>query len=352
MPFNVTTRSVRDIDNDDTICIPDHQRPYVWDGRRAAQFIMTILSGLPTHALFLYQEVSGGKLKKWLEDGQQRWLTVRGYMHPDDENNKDIVKSWAKWDDRVVPTKFDDLSAEKKEKIKSYMFTIYTIEKIDFVERMDLFQRLQDGKPLTNGQRFNACTNTPIVRLAKRILNDPRCRTIWVLPANLTDKGGDTKGFTYLTNAMAIASGIAVKNPDYIVTSYNLLGPHINNKYDDADANQRLDKVIDIYERADKAYPIGKAAMKKQWAVGTYTGYILFNLLQDDIDWAKDSQMWVDYIVRCRKDRAAYNILQSSKPKSRNWTSERWSLGLDYVRDPSLADNVSDATEDTDEDDD
>jgi hypothetical protein len=349
MPFNVTTRSVRDIDNDDTICIPEHQRPYVWDGRRAALFIETILSGLPTHALFLYQEVNDGKLKKWLEDGQQRWLTVRGYMHPEDEKNKDIVKSWAKWDDY---TKFEDLSAENKEKIKSYMFTIYTIEKIDFVERMMLFQRLQDGKPLTNGQRFNACSNMSIVRLAKRILNDARCRIIWALPSNLTDKGGDTKGFTYLTNAMAIASGIAVKNVSYIVTSYNLLGPHINIKYDDADANQRLDKLIDVYQRADKAYPVGKATVKKQWAVGTYTGYILFNLLQSDIDWEKDSQMWVDYIVRCRKDKAAYNILQSSKPKSRNWTSDRWSLGLEYVRDPSLADDVSDATEeDQDEDD-
>ena len=348
MPYNVTIRSVRDIDGDESIDIPEHQRPYVWDGMRAAAFIETILSGLPTHALFFYQEVSGGKLKKWIEDGQQRWMTVKGYMHP--EENEVTVKNWKKWPSNVTG-KFEDLSADKKEKIKNYMFTIYTIENVSYNDRMCLFQRLQDGKPLTNGQRFNACGNTSIVRLAKRILTDSRCRTIWALPANLTDTGGDNKSFTYLTNAVAIAGGLALENGDLIVTTYNIIGPHLNKKYNDVEVNQRLDKLIDVFQRADKEYPIGKIELKKQWPVGTYIGYILFNLFQPDIDWEKDSQMWVDYIVRCRKDKAAYSIIKKSMPTERNWSENRWSRGLEYVRDPSLADDVSDVTEDDEEED-
>jgi len=342
MPFSVSTRSVRSLLADETLDIPEHQRPYVWDGKKASAFIASILDDLPTHALFLYQAVEGGMLKKWLEDGQQRWLTVKGYIRDTDV----ITMSWKRWNESGtnVPDKYSNLSEENKQKILNYSFTIYTIENMSYDARMCLFQRLQDGKALTNGQRFNACVNMPLVRLAKRIMDDPRCHAVW-------GKRVESKGFTALTNAVAIAAGLALKNDDHIVTSYNILGPDLNKPYNDVDVNQRLDKLLDVYNRAQEVCRVGITELKKQWAVGYFTGYILYNLNQPDIDWDSDSQMWVDYIVRCRKDKAAYYILKSSQPASRAWNSVRWGKGLQHVRNPELVEIVNSNSDDGDESD-
>ena len=183
----------------------------------------------------------------------------------------------------------------------------------------------------------------PLVRLAKRILDDPRCHSVW-------GRRVESKGYTALTNAVAIAAGLALKNNDHIVTSYNILGPHLNKPYDDVDVNQRLDKLLDVYNRAQEAYKVGIIELKKQWLVGYYTGYILYNLNQPDIDWEADSQMWVEYIVRCRRDKAAYYILKSSQPASRAWNSVRWGKGLQHVRNPELIDVLRPSSDDDEDD--
>lgn len=341
MTFSVSTRSVRSLLSDETLDIPEHQRPYVWDGKKASAFIESVLSDLPTHALFLYQAVEGGMLKKWLEDGQQRWLTIKGYIH----DIEHIKANWKRWNESGtdVSINYSDLSEQNKQKILNYSFTIYTLENMSYDDRMCLFQRLQDGKALTNGQRFNACINMPLVRLAKRILDDPRCHAVW-------GRRVESKGYTALTNAVAIAAGLALKNNDHIVTSYNILGPHLNKPYDDVDVNQRLDKLLDVYNRAQEAYKVGIIELKKQWLVGYFTGYILYNLNQPDIDWEADSQMWVDYIVRCRRDKAAYYILKSSQPASRAWNSVRWGKGLQHVRNPELIDVLRPSSDDDEDD--
>lgn len=341
MTFSVSTRSVRSLLSDETLDIPEHQRPYVWDGKKASAFIESVLSDLPTHALFLYQAVEGGMLKKWLEDGQQRWLTIKGYI----QNIKDIKANWKRWNESGTDVQeyYSDLSEQNKQKILNYQFTIYTLENMSYDDRMCLFQRLQDGKALTNGQRFNACINMPLIRLAKRILDDPRCHAIW-------GRRVESKGYTALTNAVAIAAGLALQNDDRIVTSYNLLGPDLHKPYDEEDVNQRLYYLIDIYNRAQEVCKVGINDLKKQWPVGYFTGYILYNMNQPDIDWKADSQMWVDFIVRCRRDKAAYYILKSSQPASRNWTRERWGKGLEHVRNPELIDVLHSSSDEDDDD--
>jgi hypothetical protein len=52
---------------------------------------------------------------------------------------------------------------------------------------------------------------------------------------------------------------------------------------------------------------------------------------QQGRDWEHDKRMWVDYIVRVRREPSAILILQYNAPASRNWTRERWEQGLQNI---------------------
>lgn len=131
----------------------------------------------------------------------------------------------------------------------------------------DLFQRLQDGKPLTNGQRFHA-RNHPIVNLAKRMIKDRRCEAVWGVKA-------DTATKMHLANMVAIASGLAWGNPDLISNSYDIISREMakpeSEHMDNALIEERLEKLLDVYRQADERLIISSTNRKKQWNPGMYS---------------------------------------------------------------------------------
>ena len=338
MPSRVFSNTIKEMLEDGAICIPEHQRPYIWDTKKAALFIDTIMDDLPTQSIFMYEEILNGELKRWLEDGQQRWLTVSKFV------NGDFGDS-VKWNGK----KYDEFSLEEKLMFQNYKFTVQMMYKMPMEKRLTLFQRLQDGKPLTNGQRFHACSHKPLVMLAKRImLNNERCTAVW-------GKKNDTASKTFLANCMAIASGLALNNDNKIVTSYALLGEDVfaTTTLDEELIESRLSKLLDVYARVQAECPVNEVEKRKQWNVGMYTGYILYTMRQPDRNWEEDAKMWVDYIVRVRRDASAIKILKHKAPASRNWNRERWQQGLENVvlakENPGWSPTASVYTEEEDE---
>jgi len=315
MPSRSFSNTIADMLDDSAICIPEHQRPYIWDAKKASLFIDTIMEDLPTQAIFMYEEISDGELKRWLEDGQQRWITVCRFVNGESADS-------VKWNGKT----FDDFSHQEKFKFLGYKFTIQMMYKLDKDRRLMLFQRLQDGKPLSNGQRFHACGDKPLVKLAKKLMADDRVIALW-------GKKTDTKSKTFLANCMAIASGLALNNDNKIVTSYAILGEDAfsNTPLDNDLVESRLWKLLDVYSRAHAICPINETEKRKLWNVGLYTGYILYTMRQPDRDWEEDSKMWVDYIVQVRRESSAIRILKHNAPASRNWNRERWQTGLDNL---------------------
>ena len=298
---------------DASIDIPAHQRPYVWDHTRAQKFIETILEGLPTHSLFMYEEVVDGDIKHWLEDGQQRWFTVVKFVS-------------GEFGDKVTYAGrvYANLSEEEKNAIMNYKFVITMMKRVPIEKRLELFQRLQDGKPLTNGQRFHACrTNMDVVKFAEKIVTDPVATAVWGVQKETPTK-------TVLANAMAIASGVCYGDANTIVTSYDILGKKMFGQptFDLETAEIRYQMLLDVYKRADAICPPTAAMKKKQWKVGNYTGYILYTMIADGRDWEVNAEMWAQYIARVRREPTAEIYLSSSKPSSRNWSAERWEKGL------------------------
>ena len=339
MPFQVTQRKLKDIVADRRITIPDHQRPYIWTKKQAVPFLETIMEGLPAPALFVYEEIKDGELKRYLEDGQQRYMTIKNFMEGD--------KKFAdfKWNGKV----YAEFSADEKATFDNYQLTLNVMEDIPMERRLALFQRLQDGVPLTNGQRFHACTHMQLVQFATRIMRMPECTSVW------GDRSKDTSSKTVLANAMAIASGCALQNDDLVVSTYNILGPHLNTTFDEDAAMERLEQVLDVYRRADEICATNMTKKRSQWSVGTYTGYILYIANQPDRDWDADREMLAQYIASVRRDKNNGRILKYKAPASRNWTSERWRQGLwnlEHIEEVKahLADDVSVSSHDEEED--
>jgi uncharacterized protein with ParB-like and HNH nuclease domain len=69
--FNINT--IFDFIKGGTIKIPNFQRNYVWDIKRASKLIESLLIGVPIPQIFLYEEKRNSFL---VIDGQQRLMTI------------------------------------------------------------------------------------------------------------------------------------------------------------------------------------------------------------------------------------------------------------------------------------
>jgi hypothetical protein len=314
MPHKYLQVTFNELLRDYEITIPTHQRDYVWDYDRANRFILSVMEGLPTQCLFLYFDGNTYSL----EDGHQRYTTLKKFINGDFGKN-------VTYNGRVYET----MTIMEQMCVLNYKFCIVEMSKMEYPHIVELFNRLNSGKSMSPGSLFNSRIKTmKLVKLAQSILEDGRAHAVW-------GKHKETKTKPQLANAMAIASGVAIRNPDLITSSYDVLGKDMfkpeNMNYDDTIANDNLQKLYDVYNRADELFNITPAEKKKQFKIGVYTGYILYTMMQAERDWEKDKEMWAKYIARVRRDATAMSILRYNAPASRNWTSSRWKIGLENV---------------------
>ena len=322
--------------NDGKVQIPDHQRPYMWKSKQAEGFLISIMDGMPTLNLILYEEVKDGKHVRWLEDGQQRFMTVKKFFMGEFGDE-------VKWDKRT----FAEFSADEKMRFETYLFTVTTMENVPYERRVALFQAIQDGTPLTNGQRFHAYSHSSIVKFAKKIMSNPQYNSVWGDHTNLKDPKQK-----HLENAVAIASGLAFQNIDAINTSYDILGNNglLDKEVNVDESSSRLEKLISVYRRADEICPTTLVKKKPQWNVGKYTGYILYSMCLPDRNWDADKEMFAQFVARVRRDKLAMKILTHKKPVTRNWNSLRWKQGLYNLDNQSDVEKELGISSDDDED--
>lgn len=315
MPYSVTQRSIKSMLNDEKVNIPTHQRPYVWSERKVNAFLMTIMDGMPTLNLIVYEEVVDGRIVRWLEDGQQRFMSVKKFYTGELGPN-------VTWNGK----QFADFTSQEKMHFENYLFTVTTMEDIPYERRVALFQAIQDGEPLTNGQRFHAYSHSPVVKFAKSLLTDENCIAVWGTCKDDIKKKS-------LANAVAISCGLAFQNIDAITTSYDLIGKNglLDETFDQDAANSRLNKLLSVYRRADELCPTTLAKKKPQWDAGKYTGYILYSLCNPERVWSDDKETIAQFIARVRRDKVAMKILNFKKPATRNWNCARWKQGLDNL---------------------
>lgn len=328
--YKIDSLDLRSLLADASLRIPEHQRPEMWEKKRQQGLIDTIMKGRPMPTIIIRETIENNERIRWLEDGQQRVMSMRKFANNEVSYNNTYYKDFTE-NDRI--------------RFLTYKIAILTYENATIEETIEMFDNFQNGVSLTPGQRFHARLDTPLVKYARERLLTPnkhfydRAAAVW----GAHQSNSDTKTKTVLTNAMAIAGGV-VYGADHITTSYDVLGPILNRGFNVQQADNLLDKLLTVYENvADENRPFTSHEKKMHWRVGELTGYVLASLISDSSD--DMVTKWVNYIKSVRDTDHRYANLHADKPKSRNWNAVRWRQGYDNI---FVNHVVADPTEETD----
>jgi hypothetical protein len=153
------------------------QRNYVWNpekAERASLLIHSILEGYPIGCI--YVQSSNDKFL-WLLDGKQRWSTIEKFINGDFPLSLNTPDTYIEYADGKVELydelggkRFSELPKELQEEILEYDIDIIEMKNITNEQRDEMFQRLNNGMPLTKTELTNAIAGTDILGFVKDVL--------------------------------------------------------------------------------------------------------------------------------------------------------------------------------------
>lgn len=329
------------------IHIPPHQRDYCWKLDRQKEFITSILLGYPVPSILISEDDDG---KRSIEDGRQRLTTATRFTN----DEFDI-----EWGEGNTSTLYSGLSPIDKHLFDTYLITVQTVRHASKEDLINIFDRIQNGTPLTMGERLYARRDTPLVDLVIRALMTPgigfhdRAINIWG-PRGISLPDKKRKGLLNLTALIAgLAHGTIYVNKKY---DADLILRPITEAVEAA-VMIDLGRIFEIYEAANEILPSrGRTGSHaKHFDLGTYTGCIMFSLCCEswysgsaytpnsisEEKWVITKKKWVDYIVEVRRtmnentSRSLKSVLEETihrdASKARMWLPSRWENGYKRV---------------------
>jgi hypothetical protein len=332
-----------------------------------------------------------GEANPSIEDGRQRLTTAM--LFRDNQFSLEDGKTYSQ------------LTPIQQERFDKYKVLVITFSGASLDERICIFDWFNSGKKLTSGEHCHNQARTPLVALAKKLfmtvgsgIHDRAVRICGV-QGDTPGSEGPTKdkGRKGLINAVAFCMGLlygpanVTKNYDYIKQGFitRVISPEL-----EVAVRKDLERILEIYEAVEAAAPMGrKKLLKKQWDLGTFTGYILYSLSvnareeheatqvefapdektpfeymyepnsleENPAEWKRVKDGWVDYMVGVRRGldaRPGKNLpavlgecLHKGVSKARNWKLERWHDGYLRVFAPSQIIERASAAETSSDDD-
>lgn len=323
--------------------IPEHQRhPTVWNLKKRQTFVDSCKKNMPCPSILIYTDTLR---QDWLEDGLQRLTTAKDFIQDkfvDMQGN--LYSTWTE--------------------IEQHKFLNYAVPTVLYrnateEERVEIFDRFQNGSPLKAGERLHALSYTNLVKFTKEMLMTPsgkevdgkfyeRAKNVWGdIKCNDEDK---PKRFNELLNCVALINGIVhgwsddENGPKGITRMYPELKNTLMTNIDSTmreNAERILSKLFTIYEEASEKKPLKPKRFKTvQKNIGNFTGAIVWSLKTMPDDWERLHTMWVEFIVKYRNDNRWLDIIKNGVAKCRNWNADRWDKTYNDVLNiltPSLA---------------
>jgi hypothetical protein len=324
--------------NNEELQIPEHQRyPSVWTLKKRQTFVDSCKKNMPCPSILIFRD---GLRQDWLEDGLQRLTTLKDFIDdgfPDLQGN--LYSTWSEMD---------------KHRFMHYSVPTVLYRNATEEERVEIFDRFQNGSPLKVGERLHAHSHTSLVKFTKEMLMKTtnssgeevvgtfyeRAKNVWgIIKCNDEDK---PKRYDELLNCVALINGI--------VHGWTGVSMGITKNYDDLkktlsttidstmreNAERILKELLSIYEEASEEKPLKHNKFKTaQKAIGNFSGAIVWSLKTMPDDWARLHTMWVDFIVSCRNDNTLLKTtIKDGVAKCRNWTTERWKKTYNDVLNP------------------
>jgi hypothetical protein len=333
---NITVQSLYELTSQltsDEIIIPDHQREYCWNDKKQKEFIHTIMEGMPTQSIIMRRV---GMIQS-LEDGRQRLTTGQRFLNNEFKTTYQDSECF-----------FNELPIPIQQSITNYQMAVITYSNATSEQVVSIFDRFQNGVPLSIGERFHSMTEiSPIVSFAKKMLLSDQSPFFERVCAVFGNRSGNDPRRNNLTNAMGIIFGLAfgtehITKDWKIVTEHNpsLGGSLLTCPFRPEQITDHLRQLLEIYEEVNRRCPDRKKTIKNaQWQVGITTGYIIHSLTKHDaLPYDTVKERWVEFLVDSRRDKSIIkSILHGGSLRCIGWTYQRWEMGFLRVFDPEEA---------------
>lgn len=149
---------LRRIRQDQYVMNPDFQRDFIWTESQQSKLIESVLMRIPLPVLYLAEDQDG---KMIVVDGLQRLSTFRSFVDGDLRLRLDQQPE-------LNGKRFDDLAARLQNRIEDCNLILYVIDsQVPERARLDIFERVNSGVPLTRQQMRNSLYNGPATRLLR-----------------------------------------------------------------------------------------------------------------------------------------------------------------------------------------
>lgn len=149
---------VRRIRKNAYIMDPDFQRDFIWLEKKQCKLIESVLMRIPLPVFYLAEDDEGRMV---VVDGLQRLSTFKRFL--DNELRLSIPGN-----DELNNKRFKDLSPKLQNRVEDCNLILYIMDaKIPEQTRLDIFERVNSGVPLTRQQMRNALYTGEATRFLK-----------------------------------------------------------------------------------------------------------------------------------------------------------------------------------------
>lgn len=152
---------IKRINTDRYIMDPDFQRDFVWPPEKQSKLIESCVMRIPL-PVFYVAEAQDGRVA--VVDGLQRLSTFRRFL------SNELKLTGLGADHPLLGKRFEELPVHLQERIEDTQLTLYILDKeAPEVARLDIFERVNGGEPLTRQQMRNAIYNGQATRWLSRM---------------------------------------------------------------------------------------------------------------------------------------------------------------------------------------
>jgi len=161
--YRTVNEVVQRINANRYILNPDFQRDFLWSVKKQSRLIESCLMRIPL-PVFYVAEAQDGRII--VVDGLQRLITFKRYLNNEFALSKlGDGREDAPQENPFLGKRFDDLPLNLKERVLDTQLTLYILDaKAPQRAKLDIFERVNSGEPLSRQQMRNCLFNGPATK--------------------------------------------------------------------------------------------------------------------------------------------------------------------------------------------
>ena len=150
---------IRRIDQRNYIMDPDFQRDFIWTEDKQSKLIESVIMRIPLPVFYMAEDGEGRMV---VVDGLQRLSTFHRFV-------KGELRLRLSDRTELNGKRFSDLSSKLQNRVEDCNLIFYTIDsKVGERARLDIFERVNSGEPLSRQQMRNSLCMGPATRFLKK----------------------------------------------------------------------------------------------------------------------------------------------------------------------------------------